>query len=230
LYEKTGALLGFNGSEFTKQTTAALLRGTCKPVIVDVGCNVGDFVTEILTVDAEAMFFCFDINSECEVVLRKAHPNANIQFFNLGLSDRSGYSTFSSRDSLDRKAHLNDDRQDLSQGGGLAKIKITTLDEALSNFDAFGIDILKIDTEGTDFKVLLGSKETLDKTQVVVFEIMYRLLINGNLPQEILEFLRLKNFRHFYRLTKRFGLQPLQTISPWQIATQNIIASKVKLM
>jgi len=229
LHEKSGVLLGFNGSEFGKPTTKILLREVAKPVVVDIGCNVGDFVSEILLVSKEADLLCFDISPEYEAILHSAHPSANIQFFNLGLSDRSGFSTIVSKKNLDRKAHLNYDAQSIFQGDG-EKVRISTLDEALSSLHLSRIDILKIDTEGFDFKVLLGSHETLQKTQIVIFEIMYRLLLNGNMPQEILEFLNAKGFHRFYRLTKHFGLQPIGSISPWQVSTQNIIASKVKLM
>jgi FkbM family methyltransferase len=229
LHEKSGVLLGFNGSEFGKPTTEILLRHVAKPVVIDIGCNVGDFVSEILLVNKEAVLLCFDINPEYGAILHNAHPGANIQFFNLGLTDRSGFSTIVSKKNLDRKAHLNYDAQSNFQGD-VEKVRISTLDEALSRLHVPRIDILKIDTEGFDFKVLLGSHETLQKTQIVIFEIMYRLLLNGNMPQEILEFLKAKGFHRFYRLTKHFGLRPIGAISPWQVSTQNIIASKVKLM
>ena len=91
------------------------------------------------------------------------------------------------------------------------------------------IAIIKIDTEGNDYKVLLGAEKILRITDLVIFEVMFKILEYGNTPQDAINFLKSLGFRYFYRSTKYFGLVPISNIKPYEIMTQNIIASRINL-
>ena len=88
---------------------------------------------------------------------------------------------------------------------------------------------MKIDTEGNDFKVILGAKEILRVTDLVIFEVMFKMIENGNTPQDAIIFLKDLGFRYFYRSTKYFGLVPITNIKSYEIMTQNIVASRINL-
>ena len=47
--------------------------------------------------------------------------------------------------------------------------------------------------------------------------------------ENIIKFLKELDFRYFYRSTKYFGLVPISNIKPYEIATQNIVASRNNL-
>ena len=74
-----------------------------------------------------------------------------------------------------------------------------------------------------------GAKKILQYTDVVIFEVMYRMVLNQNLPNDVLEYLQKYNFQYFYRASKFFGLVPIKRIMPWEISTQNIVAARIKL-
>jgi hypothetical protein len=129
----------------------------------------------------------------------------------IGLSDRKGMGSFTSLELIDRKSHL--------LKTGLNKIKIDTLDNVLRKQKIPHIAIIKIDTEGNDFKVLNGSKKLLRITDVVIFEIMFQAISDGIVPQDIIEFLKELGFKKFYRSTKFFGLVPIEVILPFEVMT-----------
>ena len=99
----------------------------------------------------------------------------------------------------------------------------------LKRFRFSSIAIIKIDTEGNDYKVLLGAEKILRVTDLVIFEIMYKILECGNTPQDAINFLKSLDFKYFYRSTKYFGLVAIHNIKPYEIMTQNIVASKISL-
>jgi FkbM family methyltransferase len=229
VHNRTSHLLGFNASEFSYSTIKTILNGTSRPVVLDIGCNVGDFVSEVLSVNKKARFFCFDIDPFYESVLKQKFPESRIQYFTLGLSNRIGMTKLVKKNASDRKAYLVNESKKDSREDNSKFVKVSTLDQIFPSLRVTKVNVLKIDTEGQDFKVLLGGREVLRRTEVVVFEVMHRLLENGNQPQEIIEFLKNLGFSDFYRLSKYFGLQPLKEIFPWEVATQNIVASRGKL-
>jgi FkbM family methyltransferase len=229
LHRRSELLIGFNSSSLNSPDVLAILDGILDPIVVDIGCNQGDFVFDIIKVRQNAIFYCFDINSDCGIALKSRFPQAKVNFFNLGLSNESGESNFVSQSPYDRKAYLSPKDKKPSSGVLVKRVKVCTLDEIVSSLGISRIDILKIDTEGHDYRVLLGAQESLKKTNVVYFEVMYRLLVEGSEPQDILELLKSNGFNFFYRLTRYLGLQPINRILPWEVATQNVIASRKKL-
>ncbi len=88
---------------------------------------------------------------------------------------------------------------------------------------------MKIDTEGNDYKVLLGAKKILKVTDIVIFEVMFKMIEYGNTPQDAVICLKNLGFKYFYRSTKYFGLVPITNIKSYEITTQNIVASRIDL-
>ena len=70
----------------------------------------------------------------------------------------------------------------------LKLIKVNMLDKLMEKFNISRVAIMKIDTEGNDYKVLLGAKEVLEVTDIVIFEVMFKIIEYGNTPQDALIF------------------------------------------
>ena len=197
------------------------MKDTTNPVVIDAGCNTGEFSEIVFKHNEGSVIHAFDLHSSLSALLSKKFKSYNFNFSQIALSDYSGRSGIKSNSINDRKAYLFN--------SGLKSVKVDKLDNLLEEFKYPSIAILKIDTEGNDYKVLLGSRKILRTTDIVLFEVMYKIIEHGITPQDSINYLKESGFRYFYRSTKYFGLVPISSIEPHEIATQNIVASRNNL-
>ena len=192
------------------------------PIVIDIGCNVGEFSELVFKYNSSSIIHAFDLHKSLSPILNKKFEKYKFNFSPIAISDYSGSIGVESNTKNDRKAFI-------TKKNNLKFVKVNKLDNTLKRFKFSSIAIIKIDTEGNDYKVLLGAEEMLRVTDLVIFEIMYKMLEYGNTPQEAINFLKSLDFRYFYRSTKYFGLVPISNIKPHEIMTQNIVASKINL-
>ena len=192
------------------------------PIVIDIGCNVGEFSELVYKFNDSAIIHAFDLHRSLSPILNKKFKKYHFEFSQIALSDYSGSIGIESNTKNDRKAFI-------TKKNNLKSVKVDKLDNMLKRFRFSSIAIIKIDTEGNDYKVLLGAEKILRVTDLVIFEIMYKILEYGNTPQDVINFLKSLDFRYFYRSTKYFGLVSISNIKPHEIMTQNIVASKINL-
>jgi len=216
------ALLGFNSAWIPEKQIRKILKNKKNPVVIDIGCNVGEFSEIVFDINSNSVIHAFDLHSSLAPILNKKFAKFKFNFSQTAVSNYVGVGTFESKNKNDRKAFLSRDKLSKS-------VKINKLDNLLQKFSYSSIALIKIDTEGNDYKVLLGAEKLLMITDVVIFEVMYKLIENGNLPQDAINFLRKLNFIYYYRSTKYFGLVEINEIQPHEIMTQNIVASRINL-
>ena len=192
------------------------------PIVIDIGCNVGEFSELVFKFNDSAIIHAFDLHRSLSPILNKKFRKFHFDFSQIALSDYSGSIGIESNTKNDRKAFI-------TKKNNLKSVKVDKLDNMLKRSSFSSIAIIKIDTEGNDYKVLLGAEKILRVTDLVIFEIMYKILEYGNTPQDAINFLKSLDFRYFYRSTKYFGLVPISNIRPHEIMTQNIVASKINL-
>jgi FkbM family methyltransferase len=190
--------------------------------VIDVGCNIGEFSELVFKCNDTSIIHAFDLHESLLKTLSKRFKEFHFNFSQIALSDYSGSGRIASITKNDRKAHL-------SKKSDLKLIQVNKLDNLLKKFEIPSVAIIKIDTEGNDFKVILGAKEILKVTDLVIFEVMFKMIENGNTPQDAVNFLKDLGFRYFYRSTKYFGLVPITNIKSYEIMTQNIVASRINL-
>ncbi len=164
----------------------------------------------------------FDLHKSLSPILNRKFKKYHFNFSQIALSNYSGNSYIVSNTRNDRKAFIN-------KKNNLKTIKVDKLDNILKKHNFSAIAIIKIDTEGNDYKVLLGAEKLLRITDLVIFEVMFKILEYGDTPQDAINFLKSLDFRYFYRSTKYFGLVPISNIKPYEITTQNIVASRINL-
>jgi FkbM family methyltransferase len=198
------------------------LEDKTNPIVIDIGCNVGEFSELVFKFNDSAIIHAFDLHRSLSPILNKKFKKYQFDFSQIALSDYSGSIGIESNTKNDRKAFI-------TKKNNLKSVKVDKLDNMLKRFRFSSIAIIKIDTEGNDYKVLLGAEKILRVTDLVIFEIMYKILEYGNTPQDAINFLKSLDFRYFYRSTKYFGLVPISNIKPHEIMTQNIVASKINL-
>jgi FkbM family methyltransferase len=169
-----------------------------------------------------SIIYAFDLHSSLSPILNKKFKKYHFNFSLIALSNYSGNSSMVLNTKNDRKAFI-------TKKSNLKSIRVNKLDNILKKFNFHSVSIIKIDTEGNDYKVLLGAEKMLRITDLVIFEVMFKILEHGNTPQDAINFLKSLDFRYFYRSTKYFGLVPISNIKPYEIMTQNIVASRINL-
>jgi len=135
------------------------------PFIVDVGANVGGYTRDLL-----------NINSNSKIVAIEPHPltfskfknniiSNNVTSYNCAASDKNGVLELFDYAQNDGSSHASLYKEvisDLHKDQVTShKIEVRTLDDILEN-NSKVIDLLKIDTEGNEFSVLVGAKKLLD--------------------------------------------------------------------
>lgn len=133
-------------------------------VVIDVGANVGFFSKLIRNIYPQASIYCVEpIASTFECLKKNFEKDKNTYLFNLAFGDKKGR----------QKMSFNDQRPEISQvdTSGNVIVSMKLLDDFAKEKNIKKIDLLKIDTEGFEDKVLLGAKEILAKTAYVFIEV-----------------------------------------------------------
>ena len=85
------------------------------------------------------------------------------------------------------------------------EITITTLDKAMMTKNYPTIDLIKIDTEGYEYKVLKGSVEVLKKTKLILFEHHFdNMIIKNYTFRQINNFLIKNSFKKVFKVKMPF--------------------------
>ncbi len=152
--------------------------------IVDIGANHGGWSRVALSVFPGVNLTLFEPQqslSKFMVDLEKM-PNVSIRYE--GVGDIDGQLPFTFHDRDDSCSFVYDAEVATARGFTQSKINISRLDTALTDSLFPPPDIVKIDAEGLDLKVLEGAPFTLKTTQVVLVEAS---VANRDYPNSVLE-------------------------------------------
>ncbi len=146
------------------------------PCVFDVGANEGDWVTDAARLLPDTTFYCFEIVPDTARVLaeRTSALGDRVHINAVGLSDQSGtlevriYPGFSEGASAAGYEHSGVPSE-------LHTCEVTTGDAFCEEHGVQRIDMLKIDTEGLDLRVLLGFDRMLTSGAVNVVQFEYGL-------------------------------------------------------
>jgi len=158
-----------------------------RPLIIDVGANKGQTIDLFLSINKKSEIFSFEPTPELvEYLIKKYEGYNNIHIVDIALSDENGEanfytSTFSATNSLlvpnvGTYNRINSDLGDILSKTDARKCKVRTLDDWFINNITNNriIDILKIDTQGTEYNILSGSKSILHtNVKTVILEFQY---------------------------------------------------------
>lgn len=185
--------------------------------IFDVGANKGDYSRLCRKHGFNGHIYGFEPNP---ITFERLNGRADEKnhFFNLGLSDQPGSFELFYEKGRDESTHATMYKQSIPKSNSdiiSCEVQLVQLDQFILEHQIDAIDLLKIDTEGHEYKVLAGAKKTLETGKIfaIQFEItginvvsrvffkdfydllspnyqLYRLLPNSFLPiKEYNEFL-----------------------------------------
>jgi len=196
---------------FHKQITK-LVKNEKKLIIFDVGCYRGSFTKSILDVIGNKKYkiYLFDINGKVKKYLSYLLRLKNIYYNEVALSNKNGkanynYNKFfeaagSSLSSLvknDAKWNFTRKLVLLSRKGFVTyKVHTITLDSFVKKNKIKSIDILKIDIEGSEYELLKGAKNTLNKNKIkiILVEILAKKNFYIKKEKKVLNLLKKRNF------------------------------------
>lgn len=142
-------------------------------VFIDVGANVGAFTDNILKVRENCQCYLFEPVSEYySYCVKKYNGNKRIIIENYALGDNCGESTiYTDEKNLGWNTIIE---PMITPGMTMNQIKMIKFDDYADEKGLDKIDLLKIDVEGAEYKVLNGMKKTLsglDMKPVIFCEI-----------------------------------------------------------
>jgi FkbM family methyltransferase len=182
-YDGVAAVLFWRGLSGWEPETVAVMLALARraPVVLDIGANVGLHSLLLAAANPDATIHAFEpIARVCARLERNLELNgfANVHVHQLALSNGSGVRSMhvppfpvpveASADAAFR------------QGGEVEKVSFSTLDEFVAAHDLGSVDLVKVDTEGTEHLVVEGAMATLRRHRpFLVVEVL-----PGGLPEE----------------------------------------------
>ena len=182
------------------------------PIIFDVGGNKGQSVTKYKKIFKNPIIHTFEpIKSQFNIIYEKFKNDKNVKLNNYALGEivgekdfnisaQTGASSFNkiNQNSKWIEVRSKEYKTTINKFVSTTKVKIFTLDDYFLNNNIDKIDLLKIDTQGYEDKVLQGSINTLKKNKIkaVVTELMFDNVYDKYLTfSDIEKFLLPNNFR-----------------------------------
>ena len=137
---------------------------------IDIGCFKGEILQEFIKRSPGGTHVAFEPIPGFFKALKKKFKSKQLTIHNIALSDQSGVITFNYV--IDAPAYSGIKKRDYDGKNPdieLIEVKTDTLDHVLpANYQ---VDLIKIDVEGAEFKVLKGAYNTLKKSKpIIIFE------------------------------------------------------------
>lgn len=161
------------------------LVSTERPVIFDVGANVGQTIANFRAHFGQPTIHAFEPSADAFAELMRRYGGMpSIYPNNLALGARSGSMTYFENEAGAEMNSLLEPQPD-SWGGGHVKVKrqiaVATVDDYCRDRKIERIDILKTDVQGFDFEVVKGAEGMIRNKaiQLVYMEILFSDMYKG---------------------------------------------------
>jgi len=216
-----------------KQWVKSYLEGKDSPTVLDVGANIGNYSIDVFECNPNARVYAFEPHPLTYARLldnMKGYSNCIFKSFNLGVGQENGeleLFDYVDKSGSEHASLYKEVISDLHKGEVVScKVKIISLEEFFINESINRVDLLKIDTEGNEFKVLLGLGRLIKEKKISAIHIEFN-------EMNIISGVTFKNFwdllsdYNFYRLLPGGKLLPVNTYSPISCELygfQNIVA------
>jgi len=158
-----------------------LFGGASDLVIFDVGAYIGDVSATYKKLFPQSTIYCFEPFPDSFQKLNRFSGDSSIKPNQIAFSDKEGKTTFNVNVDLSCNSLLPPTESDFkcysakSIKDGEIQVETNTLDNFCAGSKIFHIDILKLDVEGAEVKVIEGASRMLSKQAIklIYSEVMF---------------------------------------------------------
>lgn len=189
-----------SGTDLARDLRLVVTKG--EPVCFDVGANCGQTIETLQNIFEAPRIFAFEPSTEMFSFL-KSKLSTRVSLYNVALGDRPSTQEFTNYNDpcLSSFLALADDPENEFRGVRAKSkqiVQVQTVDAFMVKERLDSIDLLKIDTQGYDLKVLAGAENSLKQGAIgaVLVELNFvKLYVEQGNPFEIIRFLAAHNVR-----------------------------------
>jgi FkbM family methyltransferase len=143
----------------------------------DIGANLGDWSVQLLKLlpkdhhvvhafePAPEQFLSIEKRCSAEVA------NGQLKIHQLAIADRVGTTSFTLTGGQTGNSAISNEHSDLA--GEAITVTLATLNQFVQDHQIDQIGLVKVDTEGNDFNVILGAQDMLAKGRIAVLQFEY---------------------------------------------------------
>jgi FkbM family methyltransferase len=152
-----------------------------RPVVFDVGANVGNFVHHFRETFSKPIIHAFEPDSRAFRELQANTAGISDITLNVGLGSQKGQLTFLVSNESPMSSFLEPERSLWSKIARRVEVPVRTIDDYCREKQIHKIDILKIDTQGYDLEVMRGGESMMraGRIQLLYTEICFSKLYKG---------------------------------------------------
>ena len=192
-----------------------------RPILFDVGANIGDYSQELSRAFPNGTIFSFEPNREAFEYAAEALAALGVYCYNLGLGAKPGKARIYTyaHDRLSQHASLYKEVfLDLYKTDQLSEFEfqLTTVDQFCETHRIDFIDFIKIDTEGHELEVLKGAARMLAENRISIIQFEFNSL-------HVISRVFLKDFYEFLEGHNIFRLNANRLMPLFEYSTVNEI-------
>lgn len=136
----------------------------------------------------------------------KLQDNKNVKAFNFAIGDQNGEIEFI----ISKKSNwskIKEENDPIELGDKIIKVPLKTLDSFSEENNFEKIDLLRMDVEGYENKIILGGLKFLKKFKPIIMIEIHKMIMGENETKKILEKLKEMNYENRYFIPRIFDSQ-----------------------
>jgi FkbM family methyltransferase len=164
--------------------------------ILDIGANHGLWTREALRFFPDARYTLVEPQDHLKIHIQDLFDAGHgIRWINAGASDRPGALRFTITNRDDSSTFAFTEEQARAAGFKQIIVPVKTVNEIAASAGGELPDMVKIDAEGLDLKVLAGASDLLGKTDIFLVEAVLRDGAYENSVEEVIKFMANAGYR-----------------------------------